>query len=1271
MNRKILKGFIFATICSAAATEFVFGNDYIDWSPCGPDFPNALQEWKKGDKLTADDNFFISRIKPKNRFRNSSTQVNPDLSVTNDKNLLLWIPVNTPEKNALPDGKFDSEVFPMWPYVTHFGNWSAPLVRIPGGFADVAHKNGVPVSVVAPIPMGNLNEEWSEALEKLIEIGPEKLADFMLYYGVDGIGYNSEFYNNTDIVGRLGEVHSSCRKLLREFGSPYADFIWYDGTNSDGYISFDLGLDIHNQNIWGWGENERTSLFLNYNWNSEYLMDRTVKKANSLNRTPLDIYCGINLQGREPSNRYGNWTLLADYPLSIGIWGAHSMNMFYESRGSNGSKPHLSQKNYLRSVENWFTGGSLNPVNTPPLSNTLIYSADNRDFPGMSKMMSARSSLKWNLSEEPFITYFNLGNGKFFNYKGVRQHNSEWYNISMQDFLPTWRWWFSSKFLGREVEDVPRNGLEAEFVWDDAWMGGSCLRINGSTDDEYLHLFKTDFTLEEGDEITVRFKVLEGCADLTLAMSVKGYEDAPVSDQFLYMLDSSQRIYGHWIEKKFTVGKDIKLDANNELALVAMHFRSASRLDMRLGEFSIIRKDGLCKDIPTPEIESTELLSARHDGVDGKVVFNMPNDKGNEVCYNLDVNTSLFKLYSQQENMDPVLMGMTTSWAGLVFSAPYSESGKERVRFGVSALGLDHLAESEIAWGKFHDIESKYKIDDNIIIPKGPLGIGVPFVVSYSDDKHEPAEWYITDVKGDTILSCHESRNLLADNGIGKPGIYNLTVDGFEGKVGERERSVRNFIGCISIVDGEEKFVPEILTIDSPDAVFFSEDESLISVFGFDDEEARLVFSADLSDRELPRGVKTGREGFGFKWNESGLENGKSFTVGLRIKVDPFQGSSSHLLNVRFKGDTWPVNEMGWFRHIIDDEGRSKDFILRLAENIEASYKFDDLQIIPDVWTDIFYIFEFDADDNVLPHIYVNGEEKKVTAWSIGERLQDDLRFCGPVAEITPESILSLGGYLRSIGSLHCSLDDFLVWDRVLSEREISSLSGEMDEQKLLATDPICYYGFEDSPDASGRFLGKGTAPFRGGMHSYVDTESEGQGILSWNLPDYCPGSPFSSGESYLMHTNVSWQLSGTIITDETLSEEGGEITLRLADGRLCEVYKEGFPVRLTLSNDFGSDYKDCLLNFKPTSVGMVQKNNNFEVVSSSFTDELSIITRENGNITVSIYSLDGCRLLSNTFLCTSEKTLLKVYPDLDPGVYLVVVENGDCMIGSRKVVSR
>ena len=63
----------------------------------------------------------------------------------------------------------------------------------------------------------------------------------------------------------------------------------------------------------------------------------------------------------------------------------------------------------------------------------------------MASFMTARSAMSWDLSEEPLVTYFNLGNGKFFNLNGVRQHSKSWYNVGIRDYLPTWRWWFASK----------------------------------------------------------------------------------------------------------------------------------------------------------------------------------------------------------------------------------------------------------------------------------------------------------------------------------------------------------------------------------------------------------------------------------------------------------------------------------------------------------------------------------------------------------------------------------------------------------------------------------------------------------------------------------------------------------------------------------------------------------------------------------------------------------------------------------------------------------
>mgnify|MGYP002615186363 FL=1 len=212
---------------------------YIDWGKTSEHFSTALSTWSKGDKVTEDDNFFISRVKPKQHFRNAATQVNQQLDANNDKKLVYWVPVGTPPNNALPNGVFDSEVFPMWSYITHYGNWSAPFVRMPGNFADVAHKNGIGVSVVAGVPYGGLSDGWRNELTALTGIGAEKMADFLDYYGVDGLGYNSEFSTgNQTLLENLRTFHSDLYRLQKTSGkNPLFENFWYDGTNDNGNIT--------------------------------------------------------------------------------------------------------------------------------------------------------------------------------------------------------------------------------------------------------------------------------------------------------------------------------------------------------------------------------------------------------------------------------------------------------------------------------------------------------------------------------------------------------------------------------------------------------------------------------------------------------------------------------------------------------------------------------------------------------------------------------------------------------------------------------------------------------------------------------------------------------------------------------------------------------------------------------------------------------------------------------------------------------------------------
>ncbi|MDY4440972.1 MAG: endo-beta-N-acetylglucosaminidase, partial [Prevotella sp.] len=324
-------------------------------------FHTLIQDWTPGSQITADDNFYISRVKPRARFRNEATQVRLDLNAKNDKKLIAWIPVNNPDFNALPNGVFDSEVFSMWSYVTHWGDWTAPLGRIPAAFLDIAHKNGVGVSGVASIPNASLSASWSACLKGIGSMDVDKASKFFQYYGIDGMGYNSEFFNGNSVVKGVRTFHAALVKKMKPVNPVFENF-WYDGTNDFGNVSFDQGLGNHNKETFGDKDNVRTSLFFNYNWNGGQL-GPSVTYAEKLGRDPLDLYCGVNMQGGEP--RGTSWSLLPDQRVSIGLWGAHSQNMFWESRAELGSSDEMKQFAYLRRTECYFGGGNRNPVITP------------------------------------------------------------------------------------------------------------------------------------------------------------------------------------------------------------------------------------------------------------------------------------------------------------------------------------------------------------------------------------------------------------------------------------------------------------------------------------------------------------------------------------------------------------------------------------------------------------------------------------------------------------------------------------------------------------------------------------------------------------------------------------------------------------------------------------------------------------------------------------------------------------------------------------------
>ena len=1127
-------------------------SNYIQWGFASDQFPTQLQGWSKANpKINEDDNFFISRVKPKQRFRNAETQVRQNLTEANDKKLLAWLPWNVPSKNALPDGVFDSEVFSMWPYVTHWGDWNCGLGRIPAALLDAAHKNGVPVSSVAGIPYGGLSGSWSTALDRLATTDVQKVADYMNYFGYDGFGYNSEYseyFGAGRLTKKLRDFHVNLNKAIRPT-NPIYENIWYDGTNDRGRIAFDHGLNENNQTIFGEAGKEAANLFFNYNWNSHTLLQNTVDLAKDIHRDPLDIYAGVNMQGGEPRSG-SRWTLLKDFPISIGLWGAHSQNMFFESRGEKGSDPETQQRTYMLRTERWFSSGSRNPVNSIAINNSLNYNADNTDFAGMSAMMTARSSMSWDLTQEPLITYFNLGNGKFFNYAGVRQNDRPWANVGVQDYLPTWRWWFADKLLGRTAADVPANGLDAEFVWDDAYMGGSTVRVHGSTSKEYLHLFKTKYILKSGDVITFRYKVKGGKADASLVFTT---EDAVNTEKAYPVLASTDETdEDKWVEKAITVDGSLN---GKTLALVALKMENAADLNLYLGEFSIVR--GTFAAPAQPVITKTELLHAAKNGVDGKIIFNMPNDKASgEPCYNTDVKTSLFKLWAKQEGKEPILMGVTTSWAGMYYSVPVDVKGQGKVKFGVSAVSLDMKKESPIAWGEDHDIFTSYDYSDEIKADKSVIKPNEAFTISYVDPRHEAGNWKI-EHNGTAVASSNNTNEIKVENGLSQTGFYDLVLTGYVTENGTRVSKEVRYANYVQITSDAVGAVPHINKLTANDS------ETSIEVVA--NSEVTMKYEGKKADGSGSRGIKTLEKPVGVKVSELGFnstsKNNQAWSLAFWVKFNSFAGNTQ-IVDMRDPGTGWPQNHWGTMWTSYDPSTGVYEVTLREknpggAKEYKQRWKVD---FVPGAWT--HFVLAMDGNGTTTkPMVYINGKAAKAHNWEYDGQSGDGLNPNGFANNAWWDANvlgISLGRAYAS--AMNATIDDVKFFDKYITaaEAERTMTSTDATEAGLKA-----YWDFEADADADHYFASKvGSAKLAHG--ELKAGTGEGVASLVPDAPTYDAGSAFVSG-NYQVKTTAEWTAKKATIVSQNGTDMAGTAKLKYA--------KAGdYEVTLTLKNAHGSD---------------------------------------------------------------------------------------------------
>lgn len=1227
--------------------------EYLKWTETGGvHFRDAYRNWQPGQPLYAnqaeDENFFISRVKAKERFTNAATQVDPALVGEKDKHVINWLPIGKAEggnPNALPSAIFDSDVFSMWNYIKHYGNWTAPMIRVPAAFMDAAHKNGVTTSSLSSIPFGasiSPNDNGHGAnLNALVSGGADKMIKFLKYYGVDGWGMNSEFSTQENFARAIQEfMGATHQKAVVQGQFPSYSAVYYSLVGNNGRLSFGEGLTEGHKDWFQFnGKTVTNYYFSNYNWgNSELSTSDQISRR--LGRDPRDVYAGMDMQGRGRAN----WTLLKQYGSSIGLWGAHNMSMFYESRNERGSRPDVQQNTLLGRTERFYTNGNQNPARKIAVTNLLTYSYERlKEFHGISSMASAKSVLSWDLGKMPFYSFFNLGNGRFFNVQGKEVSGNEWYNIAMQDYLPTWRYWFAPAFLGREVD---KQDLSATFVWDDAWFGGSCMQVSGTTQSEYLHLFKTKFALQDGDKVRIRYKVTSGAATMYFAASAEGSE---TSEQLAKIVDAADIDLGVWQEKVITVSNtgrsNLKL-AGQTMAMLALKFEGANGLEVKIGEVSVFR--GNVEKPAAPQIHPTytKLLKNSFRGLDAKVIFSMAAPAGHnaeEPIYNEDVKTSFFKVYIKQGEGEPKFVTATTSWAALCFAAPYDKALGNKVRLGVAAVGLDGVTESDIAWSNELDVtEDLLKLSERVVIDKSVVKPDQQFTVKLEDPNQPDAQWQV--VKGGQVVYTANGKSF--SHKFTDTGLYDVKATLGNG-------TVVTVPGLIQISPESVGAYPEIKTLtfnaQSGDVTAKKEQVNNLAYTG---RKANGAVSRGLNLKESPMAVRVGEI-----WPGTVPQGGlPDYTVSFWVKFNsliPGEGGIN-MLNIRDPKTSWPKNNWGhiWSEYL---PGAQEYHLVHRGSGDNHQKNVYALDLKVGVWTHFAYVFRT-QNNRVYVTLYVNGTRVPTKAYGDEHnRLTpgDTDRPFVNTHRLPSSYWIMFGGNIFKRAGVDGVMDDVKVYKRALEANQVADIVYNTKPfEAALSSDLAGFWDFEGEPGSDFYFKSPVTDKKLGVGRL---EQGVGEGVTEFKPfePAFEAGSPFISGDKFKIETTAKWSFpAGQIVTNDAQNNDQA--------GKATVTYKKKgvYTGKLILENSWGKDERviNMITITDTDGVEGITDEVSLTAFPNPFVETVHVRFATAGEYQMGIYDLSGA-LVSRQVVSVEAGEVVGVNLNAPAGMYLLRVQ--------------
>ena len=608
-------------------------------------------------------------------------------SVKNTRRVWMNIPMGSAKGiGGYPGTNPGDDTYSLWNYTHLFGSWNHGVFQAPGSWVDAAHQNGTDIMsgikffeswTASAQPTG-----WQRIITTKESDGTfryvKPLINCLRYFGSDGINYNWEAsgYDDENVV--------AFHKAL------------YKEAEAQGFDSFHIGLYTSRNSLASsyadamFGNSstgKTTDLMLNYSngdFTGSYQMRTSANVAQSAMGTTDGLYAGVWIVTMNRS-----WTNLSGNEIGACLWGEHASSRFWSYNVGNDAQNF--QANYQAMLERTFSGGNRNPANLPTMKNSgNEYGWTNNGttpplatFGGLATYFPERTAIQGTL---PFNTYFNIGTGDIYNYHGKQTHGN-WYNLSTQDIVPTYRWLVYNAGTTTVSTDI-----QPEFSIEDAWNGGSCLKLEGTatTSGTDIVLFRTRLTGNSGQPYAkVAVKTgLEGQNETGLYVIVKvggNWKEYPVGT-----VEGTT-----WEEKTIALSG---LSATDQIDFIGLRVKgSGNAYKLLVGELQINDEATLqpapIKDNLTVEVkrETTTMFSVK---LNWEVDATLP---ASGLLYNDDANIDHFEvLYKDGENGRISLVSHVQGWSAFVGNKTLTED--EDPWFGVRAVSKDLKTYSEPVW---------------------------------------------------------------------------------------------------------------------------------------------------------------------------------------------------------------------------------------------------------------------------------------------------------------------------------------------------------------------------------------------------------------------------------------------------------------------------------------------------------------------------------------------------------------------------------------------